>query len=179
MKSAEIALLSLLSEKPRHAYGIEQVIEARGMRNWTEIGFSSIYYLLNKLQAAELIESRMEHPRGPGPARKVYNILPEGEAALRDGVLQALSEPGQYHPALLLGIANLPLVSRSEAVKALEQYLEALDKRRAEMVKSWNREQRLPFHVEKLFLYSDTLLQAERNWIENLVAELEEKDVEG
>jgi len=120
----------------------------------------------------------MEHPRGPGPARKVYSILPEGEAALRGGVLQALSHPRQYRPALLLGIANLPLVSRAEAVTALKQYLEALDERREEMVESWNMEQRLPFHVEKLFLYSDTLIQAERDWIENLITELEETNVE-
>ena len=50
MTNPELAILSLIAEKPRHGYDIEQVIEARGMREWTEIGFSSIYYLLNKLE---------------------------------------------------------------------------------------------------------------------------------
>ncbi len=50
MTPAELAILSLLAEQPRHGYGIEQVIDERGMREWTAIGFSSIYYLLNKLE---------------------------------------------------------------------------------------------------------------------------------
>jgi DNA-binding PadR family transcriptional regulator len=48
MTNAELAILSLVVEKPRHGYQIEQVIEERGMREWTEVGFSSIYYLLKK-----------------------------------------------------------------------------------------------------------------------------------
>ncbi|MFL7891509.1 MAG: PadR family transcriptional regulator, partial [Anaerolineales bacterium] len=48
MTNAELAILSLIAEQPRHGYDIEQAIVARGMRDWTEIGFSSIYYLLNK-----------------------------------------------------------------------------------------------------------------------------------
>ena len=53
MTNAELAILSLIGESPRHGYEIEQVIEARGMREWTEIGFSSIYYLLKKLEKAD------------------------------------------------------------------------------------------------------------------------------
>ena len=54
MTNAELAILSLVAEEPRHGYDIEQVIEARGMRDWTEIGFSSIYYLLKKLEKSGL-----------------------------------------------------------------------------------------------------------------------------
>ena len=45
MTNAELVVLSLIAEKPRHGYEIEVVIEARGMREWTEVGFSSIYYI--------------------------------------------------------------------------------------------------------------------------------------
>jgi DNA-binding PadR family transcriptional regulator len=48
--------LTLVAERPRHGYEIERVIEERGMREWTEIGFSSIYYLLKKLEREGLIE---------------------------------------------------------------------------------------------------------------------------
>ena len=39
MTHAEFAILSLIAEAPRHGYEIEQTIEQRGMRDWTEIGF--------------------------------------------------------------------------------------------------------------------------------------------
>ena len=54
VSNAEFTLLSLLKEQPRHAYEIEQVIEERNMRDWTEIGFSSIYRLLSKLEGSWL-----------------------------------------------------------------------------------------------------------------------------
>ena len=47
LTNAELAILSLIVEQPRHGYEIEQVIEQRGMREWTDVGFSSIYYLLH------------------------------------------------------------------------------------------------------------------------------------
>jgi len=66
MTNAELAILSLVAERPRHGYEIEQVIAERGMRDWTEVGFSSIYYLLKKLEQEHLIESRLEATdRGP------------------------------------------------------------------------------------------------------------------
>ena len=59
MTNAELAILSLVAEQPRHGYEIESVIEQRGMRAWTEIGFSSIYYILKKLEKAGLIAAEI------------------------------------------------------------------------------------------------------------------------
>ncbi|MCY7144283.1 PadR family transcriptional regulator, partial [Streptococcus gordonii] len=41
----EELILGLLAEQPRHGYQIEKLIEDREMRRWTEVGFSSIYYV--------------------------------------------------------------------------------------------------------------------------------------
>ena len=61
---AELTLLGLLVEQPRHGYELEAVITARGMGNWTEIGFSSIYFLLDKLHNRGMIaEIQQEAPR--------------------------------------------------------------------------------------------------------------------
>ena len=90
MTNAELAILSLIAEQPRHGYQIDQVIKERGMREWTEVGFSSIYYLLKKLEGQGLIEGRLwEAERGP--ARKVFTATSAGESALHAAVLDALS----------------------------------------------------------------------------------------
>ncbi|MDZ4159188.1 MAG: helix-turn-helix transcriptional regulator, partial [Anaerolineaceae bacterium] len=57
MTNAELAILSLLVERALHGYEIERIIQERGIRDWTEIGFSSIYYLLKKLKNKGLIEA--------------------------------------------------------------------------------------------------------------------------
>jgi len=69
MTNAELVLLSLIAENPRHGYDLEHVIAERGMRNWTEIAFSSIYFVLNQLVKQELAV-RMSNPP-PGAGRRV------------------------------------------------------------------------------------------------------------
>src|SRR5512136_2048113 len=109
MTNAELAILTLLAEQPRHGYEIEQVIEERGMREWTELGFSSIYYLLKKLERDGLIESRLEEAQR-GPARKVYHLTPAGGEALQRGIIEALSAPQRFYPPVLLGLSSLPAI---------------------------------------------------------------------
>ena len=129
LTNAELAILSLVTETPRHGYEIEQVIEGRGMRDWTEVGFSSIYYLLKKLERQGLIEGHLQETE-LGPARKVYKATPEGIESLRAAVLDALSVPRRCYPPFQLGLANLPTIPPVEAVAALQRYRDALAVRR-------------------------------------------------
>ena len=122
MTNAELAIISLIAEQPRHGYDIEQIIEARGMRDWTEIGFSSIYYLLNKLEKSNLIESQIQQPSGKGPARKVYSITAEGRQAHLDGTLAALSTPQRGATPFLLALSNFPIVPREQVLASLNNY---------------------------------------------------------
>jgi DNA-binding PadR family transcriptional regulator len=109
MTDAELAILGLIAETPRHGYEIEQVLEQRNMRRWADIGFSSIYYLLNKLEAKGWIRSQPQPAEGKGPARKVYTITTAGQQAWYQATLAALSGPGQANTRFLTGLAeNLP-----------------------------------------------------------------------
>ncbi|NDJ35521.1 MAG: PadR family transcriptional regulator, partial [Chloroflexi bacterium] len=122
MTGAELAILSLIAEGPRHGYEIEALIEERGMREWTAIGFSSIYYVLKKLEKAGAISSTLQ-PAQRGPARRVYSITPTGMQSLREAVYAALSTPHHGSSPLQLGLANLPLLSPAEAHRALSAHL--------------------------------------------------------
>jgi DNA-binding PadR family transcriptional regulator len=173
MTNAELALITLLGEQPRHGYEIEQVIEARGMREWTEVGFSSIYYLLSKLEEAGLVEARMEPSPGRGPARKVFSLTTEGRRAAQTGVETALSTPGRCYPPIQLGLANLPGLSPQRAVQALKDYHETMATRKKALLQKRDSQRPLPDFVEAMFSYSETLLDAEMNWIETFAAEWE------
>lgn len=164
MTQAELAILSLVAEKPRHGYEIEQIIEERGMREWTELSFSSIYYLLKKLEQQDLVESRLEEAER-GPARKVYEATPEGRAALKSGVLEALSTPGHCYPPIQLGLANLPVLSRAEALEALREYRERLEERQADLEAEWESQRPLPYFVDAMFEYSLRMVEAELEWV--------------
>lgn len=174
MTNAELAILSLVAEQPRHGYEIEHVIEERGMREWTEVGFSSIYYLLRKLERAGWVEGRLEEAER-GPARKVYTSTPEGEKALRAGILDALSTPHRCYSPLQLGLANLLTISPTEALDALRQYRDNLDGRRAHVQTNWDAQRPRPYFVDAMFDLSITMIEAELAWIERFITQLEEK----
>ncbi len=177
MTNAELAILGLVAEKPRHGYDIEQVIKARGMRDWTEIGFSSIYYLLNKLEKSELIESQLQKPDGRGPARKVYHITQKGRQNQVEGTIQALSIPQSGSVQFLLGLSNFLIVPREQVIEALNSYVQQLEKKLEYMQERAKVQQSLPPFVEAMFDYTSVLAEAELNWMKNFVNEVEAGNV--
>ena len=174
MTNAELAILTLIAEQPRHGYEIEQVIQERGMREWTEVGFSSIYYLLKKLERDGLIASRLEEAQ-QGPARRVYRLTPAGGEALQRGILEALSVPQRGYPSILLGVASLPAVPVPQALDALQKYRNALIEQQTQLQKKWHGQQPLPYFVDATFTYGLALLEAEIKWVDNVITRLEEE----
>ncbi len=178
MTPAEFIILSLIVEKPSHGWEIEQIIEKRGMREWTALGFSSIYYLLQKLEKKNLIKSRTEAMPGRGPARKIYQATAGGSEACREQTLAALQTTHRFQAPILMGLANLPHVSIPEALAGLKQYRRNL-KERLIRIKARRLVQRpIAFHVEALFDYSLISIEAEKKWIEKMIKQLEVKDGE-
>ena len=136
--------------------------------------FSSIYYLLKKLENAGLIESQLRPSEGRGPARRVYQVTSEGRTALNEATLEALARPKRSYPPILLGIANLPFVSREQAAAAVLSCREGLAERLEHIADRAESQRPLPEHVEMLFNYSLTMIETEKNWVENVIKKLKE-----
>jgi DNA-binding PadR family transcriptional regulator len=177
MTNSELVLLSLIAEHPRHGYELEQVIEERGMRNWSEIAFSSIYFLLKRLVREGMATSSTQPAQGRGPSKKVYAATPAGMGALRQGVRDSLANPEPGSRAFMFGLSCLPLLSQPEAITALHERQEALLARLHELEQhpALTRPG-FPFHVKAMFTYSLPLLQAELNWLKNFIFELSKGD---
>jgi DNA-binding MarR family transcriptional regulator len=178
MTNAELAILSLVAEQPRYGYEIEQVIEIRGMRDWTEVGFSSIYYLLNKLEKEGLIESQLQQAEGKGPARKVYSVTEAGREAHFIGIFEALSIPQQATSSFLLGLSNLPILPVDQALDALNTYRTQLEERLDGIQARAKSQLPMPPFVEAMFSYSQALIEAEINWVQKFVQGLEAGNVQ-
>jgi DNA-binding PadR family transcriptional regulator len=172
LTDAELLLLGLVTEMPRHGYEIEQTIETRGMREWTSIGFSSIYFVLGKLEKAGLIAAAAPAGR---KARKVFSATPAGYAALASQSLAALRDLRPGRAPVLLGLAHWPALDRAEALAALETRLNAVvaEADRLRIVRFKRRP--LPDFVEAMFDYADGQLQAEKAWIEATLAYMSNK----
>ena len=84
----EFVVLGLISEFPSHAYSINQRIDNRGMREWTNIGKSSIYSDLNNLEKIGLVNFYREEV--DSRIRKVYQITSAGSQILKNRVIKIL-----------------------------------------------------------------------------------------
>lgn len=170
--NSELALLTLLVEGPQHGYQLEQVIECRGLREWTEIGFSSIYYLLNKMQKAGWVTSEVV-PEAGKPARRVYSLTEAGMGLTTQAVHQRLKSPRYLSGDFMLGLANQMLISPEERLAAMQAYRATLAERYAAVNEKWQRA-RTPASpmtgvVEDLFDHSLKMIVAEMDWLDGWI----------
>lgn len=164
---AELTILGLLIERPAHGYDLDQVIEQRGIRQWTEVGFSSIYYLLAKLEKRGLIRS--SQAASGTKSRRVFHATEAGMQVARRDVIDYLSDARPVPHPFLVGVANLPLLAKSGYSQALRARLPQIEARIA-AVKATERSQApLPLAAREVFSYSLCLLEAERSWLASRV----------
>ena len=129
---ADIVVLSLLAEQPRHGYNLDRTIEQRGYRQWTSLAFSSVYYLLKRLSERGLLEP----DEGSQGRRTVFRVTEAGRRELRQaagervlapappsaGVLPALNAYSRLDDPALMAL----LVRRAEALLGRLDELRAL-----------------------------------------------------
>lgn len=174
---AELALLSLLAENPMHGYQIEQIIEERGMREWTEIGFSSIYYILDKLKHKGWLSSSLEPNPGKGPVRQIYRLTASGKKVWKEACLNALRSPHRSFSNFHLGLSNLEALDPQEVSIALGEHRFQLAER-YERVKAKYESYGpgLPWHIAQLFDLSLTQIKCELDWVDRLIREFKKQE---
>lgn len=171
LTNAEAAILGLVSEQPRHGYELEQVIEERGLRQWAEIGFSSIYFLLGKLQRKRLVEE-VGPARGNARARKSFTVTATGRHALTRHALAKIAMPDPPRAAILIGLANWPALDHDEAISALFQRNKALEEEKSRIDAARAAQQPLPLFVEAIFDFALGQIAGEIAWIGRTVQRL-------
>ena len=175
MTQIEIVLLALLYEKDRHGYEIESVIEERNMRNWTKIGFSSIYNSLKNLEKKGLIGSRYEEEYG-APARKVYFVNDTAKESVCETIKKILHSPERVYSEFSIGLAFSHFLTEEETCECLVKYRESLEKRRQTILQSYSEQPAVQniIHIKALFTHPLKLIEAEVEWINDLLKEFTE-----
>ncbi len=170
LTNAEFAILGLLVEKPCHGYDLERLIEERGMREWTELAFSSIYYILKKLETRDIVEHLPQQP-DTRKTRKTYAPTKQGYCAHQEMTLSLLAQPRSTYPPILLGLANWPAVDRNKALNALWQRKVTLNQTLGKLAEKSGFG---PPFVEVLFDYSIGQIKSELQWLDEALVKLGE-----
>jgi len=178
MSDTETAILGLLYEHHHYAYRLEKIIEKRRMRSWADIDFSSIYYILKRLEEKNLVESRKRNIQGKS-SRRVYSITDEGRKEFQEKIKELLRERDRDIFSINLGFANMSILSQEELIQSLKTYLKSIDERIEFLDDSIKiqEENNIPYNFIAIFSRSSALLKAEKRWTEEFIEKIKEKKI--
>ncbi len=175
-------ILGLVSETPSHAYSINQRIDERGMRDWTEIGTSSIYKIINKLEEDKLVESYIEEV--DNRIRKIYRITDFGFVILKNKVYKVISEfKGRRDHDYDIALSMYPLLSKEELIRAFKNSVEII-KNDIEMLnkkEKISRQQSMtqwgmyPLNIKALFVRPIKMMETHIEFINWMLEKIEEE----
>lgn len=173
-----MVVLALLMEAPMHAYRMHELIKERGQDRIVNVAArNSVYQTIARLLRDGHIRVQ-ETSRDEGrPERVVYQITEAGSKILSDWLKSVLSTPLAEYPRFPAALAFIVVLTPREAMKQLEQRIEALrsDIEASERI----MKEALSNGVPRLFLieeeYRRAMVRAELGWVEMLLEEVRDK----
>lgn len=161
LTDSELLILGLVSEMPRHGYELAQVIEKRRMREWTQIAFSSIYFVLGKLEKKGLVTADVP---ATSKAKKKYKLSRTGKRTLVRQTLSALETVRPSDSSLLMGMLHIPVLTRGQALGALQCRSDNIAAELERLKAIHFEQQPLPDHIDVMYEFSISKLEAESQW---------------
>ena len=165
MTHGEVIILRLLMSKDMYGYELDRLIEENRIRQWADIGFSSIYNILNKLERKELVTAY--HNKQPGsPERKMYQISRHGKNELRKEVKAMLEHPAKGKDDFGVALVVSDVLAEDEFHGCMSIYRDRLQELKRmfqnEIPQSSKRKDRVAMAIDR----STCLIDAEISWID-------------
>ncbi|MFN3763570.1 MAG: PadR family transcriptional regulator, partial [Anaerolineae bacterium] len=171
----DLLVLGLLLDRPMHGYEILQQIRAADIDLWLAVSPAAIYYSLSKLHRRGLVtETRV---RGEGPERSIYHLTDRGRQAFFTGMVDALASQEPNYSDYDLGIYLLNKLPQEQALSLLQQRLEFLRRREADVSQARQRAAGDPLRCAILTRVA-TCTRTEREWLEGIIRHLRGEEVQ-
>lgn len=131
----EYMLLSLLWQSEQASgYQLNKIIDSRGYRAWADIGMTSIYATLKKLDKKGLIVSHLITDKTTtGPAAKVYALTDDGLHTLREATCTGLSQTRERDRRFDLALSTTDLLPHDQVLDLIDQRKSFLQKEHARL----------------------------------------------
>lgn len=167
--SSEVLVLGLIYNQPQHGYELNKLIEQRGIRQWADIGFSSIYYLLEKLEKRNLVQSN----GATSKSKKTFSITATGKKVCRERTKELIEHRIANKNPFMTGLANSFVLTDAALLKLFSARLAEI-KKQLEIVKLQRKiQQPLPRQARWLFEFSIHQINAEIAWLTTAIKDKE------
>jgi DNA-binding PadR family transcriptional regulator len=170
-----LAVLALLSERPMHPYELAATMRERHKEESIKLRYGSLYTVVEQLHRSELIAPHETTRDGRRPERTVYAITDSGRAELIAWMNDLLRRPVKEYPQFMAALSLLPVLPPVTVAASLMERLQHLDL--AIQTKRGTHAGLLQSGLPPLFLieldYELALMEAERRFVQELVARIE------
>jgi DNA-binding PadR family transcriptional regulator len=174
ISNAEYMLCALIREGGKASgYRLNTVIRERGYREWADIGMTSIYGGLKKLECKGLISGqRVRRKTTQGPAAVEYGLTVEGARLLKEETEKGLSGTRERDRRFDLALSAIDVVSRDKS-RALIGKRKAFLESEYERMKVIFAGERARVSAAGILLFGHTfhLLKSEIAYLEGLMRE--------
>lgn len=180
LSNTEFILLQIIYDKEMvSGYEINQLIKARGYREWADMGTTSIYVGLNNLNKRKLVTSYIDvDKQGKGPVPKKYEMTEEGKKVLQQETLEALSSTRERDFKFDLALAAIPHVPKEAVLAALQQRKSFLTEVADGINQKFEdlKKKQLPVNLQALYWHPLILIKNEMEFMDSLIEDLEKID---
>ncbi|MHA1797004.1 MAG: PadR family transcriptional regulator [Candidatus Helarchaeota archaeon] len=169
-----IVLLLIINEKPIRGYEINKILEEREFHNWVDIKLSTMYKSLGILEKEGYIKSEMAE-KIIKSSKKIYLITAKGKKKLKQQIESCIKYPPKPKSMFDLGLAGIYLLSKKEALLALESYkmhlIERITflKRKIEELINENKNHEHFFIIKALFERPLLSILGQKEWLETFI----------
>jgi len=173
LEHKEFIILGLVSESisGSHAYSINKRIEERGMRNWTNIGKSSIYRIINDLEKKDLVSSNEEEY--DNRKRRIYKITDNGFRILKEKVYNVLNEFGGHNDEdFYVAFSMLPLLTLNEQIETISNSIELNKVAKKDLEDMVSQIPHMPLNVRGLFIHPIKIIQTNIEFLQESLEEI-------
>jgi DNA-binding PadR family transcriptional regulator len=180
MTPLAMSALALLNERPMHPYEMYQTLIQRSEDRIVKVRPGSLYHTVDKLQQLGLVRATGTEREGNRPERTTYEITEKGGLALAERIAAVIEEPEYEFPIFPVAISQAHNLPRDMVINLLKRRLQQLGARRDYIVEELKQLGRVEL-PRKYWLdvdYLRTQYDAERNWLERLVAEIESGELD-
>ncbi len=168
------SILMLLAEcDSATGYDINKRIEERGFRQWADIGMTSIYKGLRKLERDQYVSGETDVDKtGKGPTGTRYRISELGLNTLKKEARFGLANGRERERHFALGLAASFLFEHAELCEMLRNRIDFLQ---GEIARIESKQTRgIPEHARMLFEYSFHHIRSDIQFSKNLINQMEE-----
>ncbi len=182
LSNVELMVLEIILEMDSiSGYDLNKLIEERKIREWADIGTTSIYLGLKKLEKKKYVSWILDkNKKGKGPLPRKFSVTNHGKKSLTNEILYSLSQAGERDKRFDIAFYGISFLPRVVVILAIEKRIEklVLEFENIESISNLEVNEELPLHKKSIIDHRMILIGNEIEFMDRLLNQLRNRAID-